>query len=87
MPQVDPAVVKARAARLRLAADAGLRRHLERAVGRSVRALVEREGLARAEDFTEVAFQGEAAPGTVICGVIASHDGRRARLEAWSVEA
>jgi threonylcarbamoyladenosine tRNA methylthiotransferase MtaB len=45
---------------------------------------VEREGRARAEDFTEVAFQGDAAPGTVITGLIAGHDGRRARLDRWS---
>jgi threonylcarbamoyladenosine tRNA methylthiotransferase MtaB len=43
---------------------------------------VERPGLARAEDFTEVAFAGEAAPGRVIEGVVADHDGRRARLES-----
>jgi len=87
MPRVDPAVVKVRAARLRVAGDAGFRRHLDRTVGRPIRALVEREGRARAEDFTEVAFQGQASPGTVICGVVTGHDGRRASLDAWSVRA
>jgi threonylcarbamoyladenosine tRNA methylthiotransferase MtaB len=85
MPRVDPAVVKARAARLRAEGDAALRRHLERSVGRSVRALVERPGRARGEDFTEIAFQGEAPAGSVIAGVVAGHDGRRARLDAWTV--
>ncbi len=84
MPPVDPAVVKARAARLRAAGEAGLVRHLDRAVGRPVRALVERAGRARAEDFTEVAFAGEAAPGTVIAGTPSGHDGRRLRLDAWA---
>jgi threonylcarbamoyladenosine tRNA methylthiotransferase MtaB len=84
MPGLDPAVVKGRAGRLRAEGEAALRRHLERQVGRSVRALVERPGRARAEDFTEVAFAGEAASGSVIAGPVASHDGRRARLDAWT---
>jgi threonylcarbamoyladenosine tRNA methylthiotransferase MtaB len=84
MPQVDRAAVKRRAARLRAAGAAAYRRHLDAQVGRPVRALVEREGRARAEDFTEVAFHGEAAPGAVIAGVVAGHDGERARLDAWA---
>ncbi len=84
MPRVDPGVVKARATRLRVAGDAAFVRHLNRTVGRTVSALVERSGRARAEDFTEVAFAGEATPGTVIVGVITGHDGVRARLDAWT---
>ncbi len=53
MPAVDHAMVKQRAARLRAAGDAALGRHLDRQIGRTVQALVERDGLARAEDFTE----------------------------------
>jgi len=75
MPQVAPALVKARAARLRAAGDAALRRHLDRQIGRTVRALVERPGHARAEDFTQVRFTGDAAPGAIVTGTIASHDG------------
>jgi threonylcarbamoyladenosine tRNA methylthiotransferase MtaB len=82
MPPVHPAVVKARAARLRAAGAAAYGRHLERLVGRPVRALVEREGRARAEDFTELTFQGEGSPGAVISGVVSGHDGRRAILDA-----
>jgi threonylcarbamoyladenosine tRNA methylthiotransferase MtaB len=85
MPQVDRGVVKARATRLRAAGKAAYRRHLETCVGRTVRALVERRGRARAEDFTEVAFRGEAAPGAVITGIVAGHDGERVRLEAWAL--
>ncbi len=85
MPRVDPAVVKARATRLRAAGDAAFARHLGRTVGRTVSALVERPGRARAEDFTEVAFAGEAPPGTVIVGAISGHDGVRARLDAWTI--
>jgi threonylcarbamoyladenosine tRNA methylthiotransferase MtaB len=85
MPQVERAVIKARAARLRAAGDAALTRHLDRQVGRAVLGLVEREGLARGEDFTEIAFMGQAAAGTLITGRVAGHDGRRARLEAWEI--
>lgn len=83
MPQLPRGEVKARAGRLRAAGDAALARHLDRQVGRRVFALVEREGRARAEDFTEIAFEGAAAPGALITGLITGHDGRRARLGAF----
>ena len=78
MPQLERAVVKARAERLRAAGDAALARHLDRQIGRTASAVVEREGLARAEDFTEIAFDGAVAPGSVVALKIASHDGKRA---------
>ena len=78
MPQLERAVVKARAERLRHAGEAALRGHLERQLGRTLPALVEREGLARAEDFTEVAFEGAAEPGSIVPVTITAHDGRRA---------
>ena len=83
MPQVARRLVKDRAARLRAAGDTALARHLDRRIGRPVVALTERAGQARAEDFTEIAFDGDVAPGTLISGVVAGHDGRRARLGAW----
>jgi threonylcarbamoyladenosine tRNA methylthiotransferase MtaB len=79
MPQLERAVVKARAERLRHAGEAALARHLDRQIGRTVRALVEREGLARAEDFTEIAFEGAAEPGTIVALRVTGHDRRRAR--------
>jgi threonylcarbamoyladenosine tRNA methylthiotransferase MtaB len=39
---------------------------------------VEREGLARAEDFTEVAFEGLAQPGQIVALSVTGHDGRKA---------
>ena len=78
MPQLERRVVKARAERLRAAGDVALARHLERQVGRTVSALVERQGLARAEDFTEVAFEGGAEPGSMARLRITAHDGKRA---------
>jgi threonylcarbamoyladenosine tRNA methylthiotransferase MtaB len=83
MPPVPGTTVKARAQRLRRAGEAGLSRHLGGRVGERVRALVERPGLARAEDFTQVSFAGEAPIGRLIGGVIAGHDGRHARLDRW----
>ncbi len=78
MPQLERRVIKARAERLRQAGDAALARHLDAQVGHTVRALIERPGLARAEDFTEVAFEGAGTPGEVLPLTIRGHDGRRA---------
>jgi threonylcarbamoyladenosine tRNA methylthiotransferase MtaB len=47
-------MIKQRAARLREAGDAALRRHLDAWVGREANALVERDGFARLFDFTQV---------------------------------
>ena len=85
MPQLPPPLIKARAARLRAAGQAALVRHLDRQVGRRIAAHVERAGRGRAEDFTEIAFEGAAAPGALITGAVASHDARRARLHRWEL--
>ena len=85
MPQHPAALVHARARRLRAASEAALARHLDRQVGRDVVALVERGGRARAEDFTEVAFDGEAASGSLVMGKVIGHDGHRARLAHWKM--
>jgi threonylcarbamoyladenosine tRNA methylthiotransferase MtaB len=86
MPQTPGGLGQARARRLRAAGEAGLRRHLDHRLGSRAAALVERPGRARDADFTEIAFAGEAAPGTLIGGAIARHDGRSARLETWEVQ-
>ena len=78
MPQLDRALVKARAERLREAADAALTRHLDRQTGRKISAIVETDGRARAADFTEVAFAGDAPAGAIVSLRIMGHDGRRA---------
>jgi threonylcarbamoyladenosine tRNA methylthiotransferase MtaB len=77
MPQLPGAVVKARAARLRAAGDAALARHLASQVGRTLSGLVERGGVARAEDFTEVGFDGDAAPGSVVRLRVTGVEGRK----------
>ncbi len=78
MPQLDRGLVKTRAKALRQAGDLALARHLERRIGHVVHALVEKPGLARVEDFTEVAFDGSAEPGSILPLLIVGHDGRRA---------
>ncbi|MGH7024234.1 MAG: tRNA (N(6)-L-threonylcarbamoyladenosine(37)-C(2))-methylthiotransferase MtaB [Caulobacteraceae bacterium] len=85
MPQHPGELVHARARRLRAAGDAALARHLSGLTGTRVNALVERPGRARAEDFTEVVFDGDATAGSLIQGLVASHDDRRARLATWAV--
>jgi threonylcarbamoyladenosine tRNA methylthiotransferase MtaB len=78
MPQVAKAAIRARALRLRDAGAAALRRHLNRQVGRTVMGLVERSGRARAPDFTEILFDGEAADGALLPMTVTGHDGARA---------
>ena len=81
MPQLPRKTIVERAARLRAAGDAALARHLGRQIGRGVLALVERDGLARAEDFTEVAFSGPASPGQIVR--LAVTGGRRQARDRW----
>jgi threonylcarbamoyladenosine tRNA methylthiotransferase MtaB len=78
MPPVNGKVVKDRALRLRAKGDEALARHLQRKVGAVVHGLVEREGLARAEDFTEIGFKGIAQPGEIVALKVTGHDGRKA---------
>jgi threonylcarbamoyladenosine tRNA methylthiotransferase MtaB len=87
MPQLAPATIKARAARLRQAGEAAHVRHLDRKLGVTTRALVEGDGAARAEDFTRVVFDGEVRPGTLIRGKLSSHDGQRAKMAPWAITA
>ena len=78
MPPVSGKVVKDRALRLRARGDAALSRHLASKIGSTVQGLVERAGLARAEDFTELRFDGDAEPGAIVPLRITGHDGRQA---------
>src|SRR5690606_1264379 len=76
MPQVDRAVVKERAARLRAVGDSAYRRHLDGLAGSSQRILIEREGLGRTEGFTLTAIDA-GAPGEIVEAVLNHHDGER----------
>lgn len=85
MPQVDGAVIKDRAARLRAAGDAALTRHLDRRVGADMTALVEGDGQARGVDFSPITLETPARPGALVRVRITGHDG--ARLTAQALEA
>ncbi|MDP3117036.1 MAG: radical SAM protein, partial [Phenylobacterium sp.] len=78
MPQLPKAEIKARAAALRAAGEAALSRHLDRQVGRTVDALIERPGVARAPDFTEIHYEGEAVVGQITPLRITGHAGGKA---------
>lgn len=75
MPTLPQAVVKARAATLREAAQAALDRHLSAWVGRTAEALIEEPGSARLPDFTPVRIAGGGA-GATQAFHFSGHDGR-----------
>jgi len=88
MPQLDRAVIKERAQRLREKGDAALRAHLERQVGARRQVLTERGGIGRTEQFTAVRLTAPLSPGRLVDLMIAGHDGRQliAAREKWDVE-
>jgi threonylcarbamoyladenosine tRNA methylthiotransferase MtaB len=75
MPQVAPALVKERAARLREAGERALKRHLAAQCGKTLRILTERGGTGRAPDFT-LARTPQAPPGAMIDMIVTGHDER-----------
>jgi threonylcarbamoyladenosine tRNA methylthiotransferase MtaB len=76
MPQVPRSVIKSRAARLRTAGEAALGRHLQAQIGKTLPVLVEREGRARAADFTEVRFAGAASIGQITTVAITGYQSK-----------
>jgi threonylcarbamoyladenosine tRNA methylthiotransferase MtaB len=77
MPQLDRAIVKERAQRLREKGEAALARHLAAQVGVSRRVLTERGGIGRTEQFTPVRLAAPVEPGVFLDLCIAGHDGRQ----------
>ena len=77
MPQLDRALVKERARRLRDKGEAALRAQLQRAVGTRRRVLTESGGIGRTEQFIAVRLAEPAAAGAIIDLTIIGHDGRR----------
>jgi threonylcarbamoyladenosine tRNA methylthiotransferase MtaB len=77
MPQLDRAIVKERAKRLRDKGAGAFRRHLDGAVGGRRSVLAESEHRGRTEHFTPVQLTGPAEPGAVFDVVIAGHDGQQ----------
>jgi threonylcarbamoyladenosine tRNA methylthiotransferase MtaB len=77
MPQVDRAVIKQRAARLRATGEAALARHLEAQVGHRRLVLTERGGIGHTEQFTAVRLASAVEPGKFLDLAMAGHDGRQ----------
>ena len=77
MPQVPMAERRARAARLRTAAEVPRRRFLETFVGRELRVLVEEGRRGRSESFATVELDREPAAGTIVRSRIGAVDGDR----------
>jgi len=76
MPQLDRALIKDRAARLRAAGEAALNAHLARRAGTPARALIERNGFARDEDFTPVRL-ASGTPGEIVSVTLGAANERR----------
>jgi threonylcarbamoyladenosine tRNA methylthiotransferase MtaB len=77
MPQLDRAVVKQRAARLRAKGEAALARYLEAQVGHRLLVLTERGGIGHTEQFTAVRLASAVEPGKFLDLTMAGHDGRQ----------
>jgi threonylcarbamoyladenosine tRNA methylthiotransferase MtaB len=77
MPQVAPAIVKARARQLRERGALALRRHLEREIGITRRVLAESAYAGRTEQFTAVKFATPTEAGKIVERTMAGHDGRQ----------
>jgi threonylcarbamoyladenosine tRNA methylthiotransferase MtaB len=77
MPQVDRAIVKERAGRLRDKGKVALECHLSAQVGEKRRVLTECGGIGRTEQFTPVRLSAPIEPGVFVDLSIAGHDGRQ----------
>ena len=77
MPQVDRALIKDRAHRLRQRGEAALRAHLQAQVGSRQRVLAEQGTSARTEQFTRVRLAKPMASGRIIDVAISAHDGQQ----------
>ena len=74
MPQLDRALIRDRAARLRVVGETAYLKHLKSVAGRRERVLIEKPGLGRTEGFTLVRLNGGSA-GTIVEVDIDGHDG------------
>ncbi|MFL0690977.1 MAG: tRNA (N(6)-L-threonylcarbamoyladenosine(37)-C(2))-methylthiotransferase MtaB [Agrobacterium tumefaciens] len=86
IPQLDRALVKARAAELRAVAERLQAMHLASRVGTRQKLLVERNEMAHTEDFTLVAAPGMKA-GSLIEVSIGGHNGRHLTIASAAASA
>ena len=77
MPQVPRSVVKKRAARLRDKGVGVLSHFLAKQAGSEVQVLMEREGIGRTQQFTEIYLPAVSLPGDIVRARVNGHDGRR----------
>src|SRR5215475_8796065 len=77
MPQIDRAIVKDRARRLREKGEEALRHHLDREIGARRRVLVESRALGRTEQFMPVRLATPLEPGVIVDLTMSTHDGRQ----------
>jgi threonylcarbamoyladenosine tRNA methylthiotransferase MtaB len=77
MPQLDRAVVKGRAQRLRDKGEERLRAHLAAQVGQRRLVLTERGGVGHTEQFIAVRLAAPVAPGMFLDLAVVGYDGRQ----------
>lgn len=73
MPQLERAIVKARAARLRAKGDEALARHLGAQRGLTHKVLLETDSQGRTAQYTPVIVQGAVMPGAIVDVAITGH--------------
>ncbi|MGO4564501.1 tRNA (N(6)-L-threonylcarbamoyladenosine(37)-C(2))-methylthiotransferase MtaB [Rhizobium sp. 2YAF20] len=86
MPQLDRALIKERAARLRSTGQRLHRTHLDRMIGTTQWLLVENNGMAHTENFTLVAAPG-LRPRDLVSVTITSHNGKHLDMQLIAADA
>lgn len=86
MPQLDRALVKERAARLRATGLQLHQAHLDSMIGTQQSLLVENNGLAHTENFTLVAVPG-LTPRAIVQAVITGHNGKYLDMQLTAADA
>ncbi|MDO1583967.1 tRNA (N(6)-L-threonylcarbamoyladenosine(37)-C(2))-methylthiotransferase MtaB [Rhizobium oryzicola] len=86
MPQFDRALVKERAARLRVTGEALLAAHLDRMVGTRQTILVEMTGFGHTENFSLVAAPG-LVPRDMVSVTITGHNGKHLTMQVDAAQA
>lgn len=82
MPQVDGAVARERAARLRAAGAERVVAHLAEMRGRPAKLLMERPDIGRTEGFAPTRLATPAAPGSIVTARIVGHEAGQLLAEA-----
>jgi threonylcarbamoyladenosine tRNA methylthiotransferase MtaB len=75
MPQLEKAVIKERAARLRAKGEEALAKFQDSQIGTTGRVLIERDGKGRLDGFAEISVAGGQAGATVWAEVVARENG------------